>query len=46
MIRKARIADLIPVKKITEDCTAALIEQGIYQWNSEYPSLTAFRKDI
>lgn len=46
MIRKARIDDLIPVKKITEACTAALIEQGIYQWNSEYPSLTAFRKDI
>ena len=34
MIRKARIADLIPVKKITEDCAAAPIEQGIYQWNS------------
>ena len=46
MIRKARIADLIPVKKITEDCAAAPIEQGIYQWNSEYPSLAAFRKDI
>jgi len=30
MIRKARIADLIPIKKITEACTAALIDQGIY----------------
>jgi len=46
MIRKARIADLTPIKKITEACTVALIDQGIYQWNSEYPSLAAFRKDI
>ena len=46
MIRKARIADLIPIKKITEACTTAIIDKGIYQWNSEYPSLTAFKKDI
>jgi|TARA_A200000159_G_C7337929_1_gene345860 ribosomal protein S18 acetylase RimI-like enzyme len=46
MIRKAKIADLTRIKKITEACAAALIDQGIYQWNSRYPSLAAFRKDI
>jgi len=46
MIRKAEIADLVVVKEIAEACTAALIADGICQWNKEYPSRTAFKKDI
>jgi ribosomal protein S18 acetylase RimI-like enzyme len=46
MIRKAVLSDLISVKKITEACTQALLEEGIFQWNKTYPSLEAFEKDI
>ena len=46
MIRKAEIIDLMKIKKITEACTQDLIDQNIFQWNKNYPSLTAFKEDI
>ena len=46
MIRKAEIIDLMKIKKITEACTQDLIDQNIFQWNKNYPGLTAFKEDI
>ena len=46
MIRKARKEDLFAVKGIAEACTKDLDNQGIFQWNSTYPSLAIFEKDI
>jgi len=46
MIRKAEKTDLIIIKKITDACTQNLIDQNIFQWNKEYPSLATFEKDI
>lgn len=46
MIRKAEHADLTTIKKITEACTQHLIDQNIFQWNLNYPSLAVFKKDI
>jgi len=46
VIRKAKITELITIKKITEACTQDLMDQNIFQWNKEYPSLKAIKKDI
>ena len=46
MIRKALKNDLLLIKNITEACTQHLIEQEIFQWNQDYPSLAVFKKDI
>ena len=46
MIRKAEHADLTTIKNITEACTQHLIDQNIFQWNLNYPSLAVFKKDI
>ncbi len=46
MIRKASIADLDPIKKLTESCAVALQEKHIFQWNEHYPSREKLREDI
>jgi len=46
MIRKANLKDLHSVKKIAEACATNMINQGVFQWNEHYPSLTIFKKDI
>ena len=46
MIRKATIASLSAVKKLTEACAKALIKLEIFQWNEHYPSMEKLRLDI
>ena len=46
MIRKAIVQDIPHIKKITEACAQHMIDQGIYQWNKNYPSLEVLTKDV
>lgn len=46
MIRKAVVQDIPLLKKITEACAEHMIDQGIYQWNKNYPSLEVLTKDV
>ena len=46
MIRKAVVEDIPQIKKITEACAQHMIDQGIYQWNKNYPSLEVLTKDV
>ena len=46
MIRKADLADLDTIKKITEACTKDLIEHNIFQWTEAYQRLADFKKAI
>ena len=46
MIRKAIVQDIPNIKKITEACAQYMIDQGIYQWNKNYPSLEVLTKDV
>lgn len=46
MIRRAKIPEIPNILNITKACAAFMIDKGIYQWNEEYPSATAFEKDI
>lgn len=46
MINKAKLSDLQEIKKLTEACAAALRQQGIHQWNENYPSRHQLRADI
>ena len=46
MIRLAKETELLEIMSITKACTAHMIDQGIYQWNDDYPSKKAFIKDI
>lgn len=46
MIRKAVVQDIPLIKKITEACAQHMIDQGIYQWNKNYPSLEVLTKDV
>ncbi|MDA0843806.1 MAG: GNAT family N-acetyltransferase, partial [Bacteroidetes bacterium] len=46
MIRKALTDDLSDIIQITQACARHMIGQGIFQWNEQYPSLAAFRKDL
>ena len=45
MIRKALVQDISRIKKITEACAQHMIDQGIYQWNKNYPLLEVLTKD-
>jgi ribosomal protein S18 acetylase RimI-like enzyme len=46
MIRLAKETELLEIMSITKACTSHMIDQGIYQWNDDYPSKKAFIKDI
>jgi len=46
MIRKAKEKDIEPILTITKACAKAMITNGIYQWNAQYPNSKAFEKDI
>ncbi|MGB0896566.1 MAG: GNAT family N-acetyltransferase [Flavobacteriaceae bacterium] len=45
-IHKAVLRDLPELVKVTQACAKAMISQGIYQWNDEYPSISAFQNDV
>lgn len=46
MIRKAIVEDIKPILEITKACAKAMIANGIYQWNAQYPNRAAFENDI
>ena len=46
MIRRAKISEIPQIIAICKACAAHMISNGIYQWNDDYPSVLAFKKDI
>lgn len=46
MIRSAKISEIPDILMMTKACAARMIANGIYQWNEDYPSAKAFKKDI
>ncbi|MBD0779922.1 GNAT family N-acetyltransferase [Maribacter sp. ANRC-HE7] len=46
MIRRAKISEIHDILDVTQECAAYMIQNGIYQWNANYPSKKAFEKDI
>ncbi|NHF58904.1 GNAT family N-acetyltransferase [Flavobacteriaceae bacterium TP-CH-4] len=46
MIRSAKISEIPDILRLTKACASHMIEHGIYQWNDQYPSQTAFENDI
>jgi len=46
MIRRAKIEEIQEILELTKACAQHMIDKGIYQWNDNYPSEQAFRKDI
>ncbi|WP_276168813.1 GNAT family N-acetyltransferase [Zobellia alginiliquefaciens] len=46
MIRPAKLTDIPQILTVTKACATAMIQQGIYQWNENYPSKQAFETDI
>ena len=45
-IRAAKIQDIPEIIEVTKACAAYLIDNGIFQWNDQYPTEAAFIKDI
>ncbi|MDP2067705.1 MAG: GNAT family N-acetyltransferase [Lutibacter sp.] len=46
MIKKASVQDLEQLLFIVKSCGQNLIEQGIFQWNENYPSKAVLLEDI
>ncbi|WP_456463431.1 GNAT family N-acetyltransferase [Lutibacter sp.] len=46
MIKKASISDLDQLYSITKSCAKQMIENGIFQWDENYPSKEILQKDI
>jgi ribosomal protein S18 acetylase RimI-like enzyme len=46
IIKKALKQDLEQLLSIVKSCGQHLIEQGIFQWNENYPSIEVLRNDI
>ncbi|MCW5514809.1 GNAT family N-acetyltransferase [Muriicola sp. Z0-33] len=46
MIRRAKILEIPEILSIAMACAKDMINKGIYQWNSDYPSQAAFKNDI
>lgn len=46
MIRKATGFDLRNIKRLTELCAREMQQNGIFQWNVNYPSLEVLKRDI
>lgn len=45
-IRKASIEDIPDILAITKACALHMINNGIFQWNENYPNASIFNKDI
>ena len=45
-IERAVIIDLEQLYSITKSCAKHMIENGIFQWNEQYPSKNVLKKDI
>jgi len=46
MIRHAKISEITDIIAITKACTQRMIQKGIYQWNTHYPSPQIIENDI
>lgn len=46
MIRKAKASEIVQLISMTKSCAAHMINQDIYQWNEDYPNITAFENDF
>ncbi|WP_179348520.1 GNAT family N-acetyltransferase [Winogradskyella pacifica] len=46
MIRLAEEKDIQTILEITKSCAKSMISNGVFQWNDEYPNLSAFQNDI
>lgn len=46
LINKATTSDLDQVYSLTKSCAKDMIENGIFQWNENYPSKEVLKKDI
>jgi len=46
IIIKPKKQDIQELLQVTKTCAQAMIANGIYQWNENYPSYEAFEKDI
>ncbi len=46
MIRHAKLSEISDIIVMTRACSASMIENGIYQWNENYPSKKKFENDI
>jgi ribosomal protein S18 acetylase RimI-like enzyme len=46
MIKKAVSKDVAEIYALTKSCAKYLIENGIFQWNEQYPSSEVLNKDI
>ena len=46
MIKKAVSKDVAEIYALTKSCAKHLIENGIFQWNEQYPSSEVLNKDI
>lgn len=45
-IIKPNLIDVPKLLEVTKSCAQAMIANGIYQWNDNYPSYEVFEKDI
>ncbi len=46
MIRHAKLSEISDIIVMTRACSAFMIENGIYQWNENYPSKNKFENDL
>lgn len=46
MIRRGKPSDNTDTKALTEACAAHMLQQGIEQWNENYPSLSVLTRDL
>lgn len=46
MILKAQLSNLDTIHKLTQACAKAMIRNGIYQWNEQYPTRERILQDI
>jgi len=46
MIRHAKLSEIFDIIVMTRACSASMIENGIYQWNENYPSKKKFENDL
>lgn len=46
MIRKATYKDIDSILEITRTCALFMTNQGVFQWNENYPSKKAFENDV
>jgi len=46
MIRHAKISEIKDILNITRACAAKMSDNGIFQWNENYPSESTFLNDL